>query len=1013
MGRDLGLDGVVDHFTLNSDEAGWLRNKTGATRLGFAVQLKFLTWRGRFPRMRMELPPDAVEHVAKQVGVAASELGFYDFTSRAAKRHRSELRDLTGWHECTKTDLVKLVSHLVDVIWHDERREEQVRAELLRQMRAEMIEPPTAAQVQAIIRSALHQADERAVAEVAARLARAKDCTRRLDALVFTDPTGDGTEPGDTAAVDGEDTADEDDVESVLADIKAHPGNVSLNSLLDEISKLGQVRAVGVPAKAFAGIGVQVVGAWRARASASSPSHLRRFAPEVRQVLLAALLFQRQREITDTLVELLNSTVHRINARAEKKVTEAFVAEFTKVRGKAGLLGKIAAASLGAPEGSVREVIYPAAGGEKTLKDLVAEMKATNAAFARSKREVFKSSYSNHYRTGLMKLLGVLDFRSSNDQHKPVMDALKLIERHKDSSTTYLPLGETIPLEGVVRKDWMEFAIFTPDKGPKRVMRTVYEACVFQALRDRLRCKEIWVVGADKWRNPDEDLPDDFEVRRAEYYEKLNKPRDAKVFIAQLQAEMRAELGALDTKLPKLPWVTISGKHRNGAIKFTEPEPQKEPKNLRRLKKAIRKKWGTVALIDILKEAALRTGMLKALAPVGTREAIDEAKLLERLLLIAYAYGTNSGISSVAAGEHGHSEEELRYTARRYLTAVGLKASGVEIANATFAARQETVWGQGTTTVASDSTHFKAWDRNIFTEWHSRYGGRGVLVYWHIEKGSMAIHSQLLNCTASEVAAAIEGMMRHATTMQAEGNYVDSHGQSEIGFGLTRLLGYDLLPRIKQINKVKLYRPGREDEDSYERLADAMTRPIRWDVIENNYDQLIKYATAIRVGTASTEAILRRFTRTASHPVYQAMLEVGKAQKTIFVARYLRDRDLQREIQEGLNVVEGWNGANDIIFFGKSGELSSNRRDQQELSVLALHLLQTALVFVNTLMIQDMLADPEWDDVLTDEDKRALTPLFWMHIQPYGEVRLNMGSRLKLAVPAPQEPDPEPEPAAA
>ncbi|MGW2600277.1 Tn3 family transposase [Streptomyces klenkii] len=144
------------------------------------------------------------------------------------------------------------------------------------------------------------------------------------------------------------------------------------------------------------------------------------------------------------------------------------------------------------------------------------------------------------------------------------------------------------------------------------------------------------------------------------------------------------------------------------------------------------------------------------------------------------------------------------------------------------------------------------------------------------------------------------------------------------------------------------------------------------------------YATAIRVGTAS-------------HPAYQAMLEVGRAQKTIFVARYLRDRDLQREIQEGLNVVEGWNGANDVIFFGKSGELSSNRRDQQELSVLSLHLLQTALVFVNTLMIQDLLADPEWADVLTEEDKRALTPLFWMHVRPYGEVQLNMGHRLQLA----------------
>jgi TnpA family transposase len=69
-----------------------------------------------------------------------------------------------------------------------------------------------------------------------------------------------------------------------------------------------------------------------------------------------------------------------------------------------------------------------------------------------------------------------------------------------------------------------------------------------------------------------------------------------------------------------------------------------------------------------------------------------------------------------------------------------------------------------------------------------------------------------------------------------------------------------------------------------------MTRQIRWELIEQNYDMLVKYATAIRVGTASTEAILRRFTRNASHPVYQAMLELGRAQKTIFIARYLPTR---------------------------------------------------------------------------------------------------------------------------
>ena len=58
----------------------------------------------------------------------------------------------------------------------------------------------------------------------------------------------------------------------------------------------------------------------------------------------------------------------------------------------------------------------------------------------------------------------------------------------------------------------------------------------------------------------------------------------------------------------------------------------------------------------------------------------------------------------------------------------------------------------------------------------------------------MVVHSQLLSCAASEVAAMVEGAVRHGTSMALEGNYVDSHGQSEIGFAITRLLGFDLLP---------------------------------------------------------------------------------------------------------------------------------------------------------------------------------------------------------------------------
>lgn len=106
-----------------------------------------------------------------------------------------------------------------------------------------------------------------------------------------------------------------------------------------------------------------------------------------------------------------------------------------------------------------------------------------------------------------------------------------------------------------------------------------------------------------------------------------------------------------------------------------------------------------------------------------------------------------------------------------------------------------------------------------------------------------------------------------------------------IGFGLTRLLGFDLLPRIKRINHLRLYLPGWEDREAYPNLAPALVqRAIDWDLIGQQYDDMMKYAASIRNKTASTAAILRRFHRAGRlHPVYQAMQETGRAQRIIFV----------------------------------------------------------------------------------------------------------------------------------
>ncbi|MEZ7124756.1 Tn3 family transposase [Nonomuraea sp. AD125B] len=1005
------IDDLVEHWTILDEERDLIAEKRDATRLGFAILLKFYTQHGRFPRGRSELPDDVVEHVAKQVRVPASEFGFYEWSGSTIEYHRHQIRTHLGFRTCTTEDATKLAVWLAEEVAHAERRPERVREELLKHLREERIEPPAPGRISRIVASALHNAEVAWSVRIASRLS--PKATQRIYALVGIDDASRAAAEGagDRQEPAGEAPAEDDDTDSdLLALIKSAPGNVSLESMMAEIRKLEAARSIELPPGLFADVAPKVLAAWRARAAVEAPSHMRTHPRELTVLLLAALVQEREREITDALVELLIATVHRIKARADSKVTKELIKAFKRVTGKENILFKVADAALSQPDDSVRQVIFPAvSGGEQTLRDLVHEFKTKGPACRTTVQTTLRASCTNHYRRGLIALLDTMEFRSNNTAFQPVIEALKLIGRYaKAGNTTYYPRGEVVPEHRGTAGDWEDLVFKKDKRGRRRVVRMVYEIVTFQALREALRCKEIWVVGAHSFRDPEEDLPKDFAARRVENYAELRKPLDPADFIAELKAEMRAELEALDTALPKLDWLAIS-ERKSGAIKLTKLGPADEPRNLRKIKNEVGRRWGSVPLIDMLKEAVLRTGCLKAVTSVAGTSSLKPEVLAERLMLAIFGYGTNTGIRAVASGGHAHSEDDIRYVRRRYLTPQVATDISIAIANATFTARDVALWGKGTTTVASDSTHVRAYDQNIFTEWHSRYGGRGILIYWHIERGSMVVHTQTLRASASEVHAMIEGAVRHGTTMKVEGNYVDSHGLTEIGFGVTRLLGFDLLPRIKQINKVKLYRVESGESDLYPRLTPAMTRPIRWDLIEQNYDQMIKYATAIKQNTASTEAILRRFTESASHPTYQAMLEVGRAQKTIFVARYLRLRELRREIQEGLNVVESSNGANSLIFYGKGGDIATSRRDELEMSVLCLRILQAALVYINALMLQDVLADSEWAELLKPADQRGLTPLFWQHVQPYGEVRLDVTKRLSLggAVPAPEAGSPD------
>jgi TnpA family transposase len=990
--------------------------KHWGNRPRFAIMLLFFRARGRFPRTIGEISEDVMTGLARTLGVPAPDgTALLPSTSdRTLERQRAEIRVLLGFREATVADAEELgawlrdhavaetrdhavaetrdhavaetrdhaVAETRDHAVAETRDHGRLTACLEERCRALRIEPPTPDRVGRIVRSAVRAYEDRLFATIHARLP--PEVRERLDALLRPPPAGTGADgEDDPAAAEG--------ARALLNFVRGDPGKAGVASVTRGLERLEAIRAVGLPADLFAGVLPHEVELCRRRVAVQPPSDLRRLPEPVRLAWLAAYAHRRGRALTDDLVELLVETVHAIGARAERRVEQQVIGELKRVTGKTNLLFEIAGAAVARPDGTVRDVVFPVV-GEQTLRDLVRE-RQSGPTYRTSLRTTIRSSYAGHYRRMVPRLLDALDFRSNNAVHRPVIEALALVRRYAGTRVRHIPAHETVPIEGVVRPLWRGAVIDAGTHGKPRVNRITYEICVLETLRERLRSKEIWVVGADRYRNPDEDLPADFAERRTPYYEALGLPLDADAFVAGLQDELRAGLSRLDAGLPRNPRVRITSR-RGGWITVSPLQARPKPESIEALKAEVAATWPMTSLLDIIKETDRRLGFTDALGSPTAYETLDRDEL--RLLLCLYGLGTNTGLRRLdAARDGGPGYRDLAYARRRYLTPDRLREAIAVVTNGTLRARDPTIWGEGTTACASDSKHFGAWDQNLTTQWHVRYGGRGVMIYWHVERNSLCIHSQLKSPSSSEVASMIEGVLRHCTEMAVDRQYVDSHRQSVVAFASTKLLGFQLLPRLKRIGKQRLYRPDAGQADAYARLQPVLSRPIGWDLIRRQYDEMVKYATALRLGTAEAEAILRRFNReNVQHPTYKALLELGKAVKTCFLCRYLADEAPRREVNDGLNVVEHWNSANDFVFFARRGEMSSNRAEDHELSMLSLHLLQNCMVFVNTLMLQQVLARPHWAERLTARDRHALTPLFWEHVNPYGRQELDMRTRI-------------------
>src|SRR5512135_3301216 len=266
--------------------------KSRANRLGFAVLLLFYRAHGRFPSAPTEIEPQAVDQVARQIGLGATPHDGLDLAARTWKRHRAEIRALFGCREATVADAEALEDWLRDQAAVVGAVPDHLVARLEARCRELAIEPPSADRVERIVRAAIRAYEEGLFARIRDRLTR--ETRARLEALL--QPASDAEGGTDGNGQPGEAPA-------LLLQLRGDPGRPSLAGVQAELAKLELVRRVELPAHLFNHALPHELERYRQRVSVEAPHELRRHPEASRLTWLAAFVHLRSRQLTDNLID--------------------------------------------------------------------------------------------------------------------------------------------------------------------------------------------------------------------------------------------------------------------------------------------------------------------------------------------------------------------------------------------------------------------------------------------------------------------------------------------------------------------------------------------------------------------------------------------------------------------------------------------------------------------------------------------------------------------------------------
>jgi TnpA family transposase len=709
-------------------------------------------------------------------------------------------------------------------------------------------------------------------------------------------------------------------------------------------------------------------------------SDLKNFTAEKRYTLLLSLLVQAQRKSKDALAITFCKTISKIHKRGKEKLEDikekSGQKTFDLLSLFADILSDFKDKKLGKKlSQDVMEKINNKGGAAVLYADCEQAIACNSKNYLPLLLAFFESK-----RATLFKLLRTVNIQSTT-QNDALIKAMNVIIENEHKKSEYLT--EQISLS-FSTESWRKL-IIKKDNDKSLFSRRYLEICVFSHLAEQLHSGDVFIQDAGAYSDYRNDLIDwdTCMSMLSDYCVKVNLPNNAKDFVASIKANLIATAAKVDRTYPDIEEFFIDSKGNPILKKRTK---KKRSSSAIWLSNEIKKRMPERNIIDILCNTHHYTGWAHIFWPVNDRDTrIDNA--IERYIYTNFAYG--SGMGPTQAAQHIKSNADitahmLSWINRRHITAKKLDRARELLINCANTFPLILAWGDGKS-CSADGNLRELREENLIAEFHVRYSKTGGIAYHHVANNYIALFSTFIPCGVWEAIAIIEALLQNRSDIQPDTIHADTQGQSTVVFALAYLLGFKLMPRIRNWKDLKLFRPNKNKK--YKNIDSLFNDTIKWDLIETHWQDMMQVVLSISAGKVTSALLLRKLgSYSRKNKLYLAFQELGRVIRTQFLLEYISDVEMRETITEETNKVEAYNGLSEWVSFGSRYLVASNDEDEMEKAIKYNSVLTDSIILQNIVDETNILAQlKEEGHLIKIEDAKYLSPYLTGQIKRFGD----------------------------